>query len=213
MFNFSRKDTAFFDMFLENAKYFHLGAVLLDEVIKDPNKALERIDEILGLEAKADEVNERIMEKLNLSFITPIDREDIYMIARELADGVDLLQGTLQRIIMSRAGHATAKCPMLTNWIVESTNELVKAFKLLSDIKKNQREILDACAKVREYESKADMVYREEVGILYDDATRDPANRTIHLIKWKNILEDLEETQDHCNKLGNVLRGGVMKYA
>ena len=213
MFNFSRKDTAFFDMFVENAKYFHLGAVLLDEVIKDPNKALERIDEILGLEAKADEVNERIMEKLNLSFITPIDREDIYMIARELADGVDLLQGTLQRIIMSRAGHATAKCPMLTNWIVESTNELVKAFKLLSDIKKNQREILDACAKVREYESKADMVYREEVGILYDDATRDPANRTIHLIKWKNILEDLEETQDHCNKLGNVLRGSVMKYA
>ena len=213
MFNFSRKDTEFFDLFVSNAKYFHLGAVLLDEVIKDPNKALERIDEILGLEAKADEVNERIIEKLNLSFITPIDREDIYMIARELDNGVDLLQGTLQRIIMSRAGHATAKCPMLTNWIVESTNELVKAFKLLSDIRKNQREILDACAKVREYESKADMVYREEVGILYDDATRDPANRTIHLIKWKNILEDLEETQDHCNKLGNILRGGVMKYA
>ena len=213
MFNFSRKDTEFFDLFVNNAKYFHLGAVLLDEIIKDPNKALERIDEILGLEAKADEVNERIIEKLNLSFITPIDREDIYMIARELDNGVDLLQGTLQRIIMSRAGHATAKCPMLTNWSVESTNELVKAFKLLSDIKKNQREILDACAKVREYESKADMVYREEVGILYDDATRDPANRTIHLIKWKNILEDLEETQDHCNKLGNILRGGVMKYA
>ena len=213
MFNFSRKDTEFFDLFVNNAKYFHLGAVLLDEIIKDPNKALERIVEILGLEAKADEVNERIIEKLNLSFITPIDREDIYMIARELDNGVDLLQGTLQRIIMSRAGHATAKCPMLTNWIVESTNELVKAFKLLSDIKKNQREILDACAKVREYESKADMVYREEVGILYDDATRDPANRTIHLIKWKNILEDLEETQDHCNKLGNILRGGVMKYA
>ncbi len=213
MFNFSRKDTEFFDLFVENAKYFHLGAVLLDDVIKDPNKALERIDEILGLESKADEVNERIMEKLNLSFITPLDREDIYMIARELDNGVDLLQGTLQRIIMSRAGHATHKCPMLTNWIVESTNELVKAFKLLSDIKKNQREILDACAKVREYESKADMVYREEVGILYDDATRDPANRTIHLIKWKNILEDLEDTQDHCNKLGNILRGGVMKYA
>ncbi|MBR1727907.1 MAG: DUF47 family protein [Selenomonadaceae bacterium] len=213
MFNFSRKDTEYFDLFLENAKYFHLGAVLLDEVIKDPNKALERIDEILGLEAKADEVNEKIMEKLNLAFITPIDREDIYMIARELDNGVDLLQGTLQRLIMSRAGHATPKCPTLTNWIVESTNELVKAFKLFNDIKKNQREILDACAKVREYESKADLVYREEVGILYDDATRDPANRTIHLIKWKNILEDLEETQDHCNKLGNVLRGGVMKYA
>ena len=213
MFNFSRKDTEFFDLFVNNAKYFHLGAVLLDDVIKDPNKALERIEEILGLEAKADEVNERIIEKLNLTFITPIDREDIYSIAGELDNGVDILQGALQRIIMSRAGHATAKCPTLTSWIVESTNELVKAFNLLSDIKKNQREILDACAKVREYESKADLVYREEVGILYDDATNDPVNRTIHLIKWKNILEDLEETQDHCKKLADMIRGVVMKYA
>ena len=213
MFNFSRKDTEFFDLFVDNAKYFHLGAVLLDDVIKDPNKALERIDEILGLESKADEVNERIIEKLNLSFITPIDREDIYSIAGELDNGVDILQGALQRIIMSRAGHATDKCPTLTSWIVESTNELVKAFKLLVDIKKNQREILDACAKVRDYESKADLVYREEIGILYDDATRDPASRTIHLIKWKNILEDIEDTQDHCKKLADMIRGVVMKYA
>ena len=213
MFNFSRKDTEFFDLFVDNSKYFHLGAVLLDDVIKDPNKALERIDEILGLEAKADEINERIIEKLNLTFITPIDREDIYSIAGELDNGVDILQGALQRIIMSRAGHATEKCPLLTNWVVESTNELVKAFKLLVDIKKNQREILDACAKVREYESKADLVYREQIGILYDDATQDPLNKTIHLIKWKNILEDLEETQDHCKKLADMIRGVVMKYA
>ena len=213
MFNFSRKDTEFFDLFVDNSKYFHLGAVLLDDVIKDPNKALERIDEILGLEAKADEINERIIEKLNLTFITPIDREDIYSIAGELDNGVDILQGALQRIIMSRAGHATEKCPLLTNWVVESTNELVKAFKLLVDIKKNQREILDACAKVREYESKADLVYREQIGILYDDATQDPLNKTIHLIKWKNILEDLEETQDHCKKLADMISGVVMKYA
>lgn len=213
MFNFSRKDTAFFDMFVENAKYFHLGAVLLDEVIKDPNRALDRINEILGLEQKADDVNERILEKLNLTFITPIDREDIYSIASELDAGVDMLQGALQRLIMYRAGHATEKCPMLTGWIVESTNELVKAFKLMVDIKKNQREILDAVHKVSEYESKADLVYREDVGVLFDDASRDPSHRTIHLIKWKDILDDIEQTQDHCKKIGDMIRGVVMKYA
>ena len=61
MFNFSRKDTEFFDLFLENAKFFHLGAVLLDDVIKDPNKSLERIEDILGLESAADEINEKII--------------------------------------------------------------------------------------------------------------------------------------------------------
>lgn len=213
MFNFTRKDTEFFDLFVENAKYFQLGAVLVDELIKDPNKALERIEDILSLESKADEINERIIEKLNLTFITPIDREDIYSIANELDTGVDMLQGALQRLIMSRAGHSTPKCPMLTSWIVESTNELVKAFELLVDIKKNQRQILDSVSKVKNYESRADMVFREEIGILYDEATRDPLHRTIHLIKWKNILEDLEDTQDHCKKLGDMIRGVVMKYA
>ena len=213
LFNFARKDTEFFDLFVENAKYFQRGAVLLDELIKDPNKSIDRIDEILGLEQEADKVNERILEKLNLTFITPIDREDIYLIASELDAGVDMLQGALQRIIMYRAGHATDKCPMLTNWIVESTNELLTAFTLLVNIKKNQREILDAVHNVSEYESKADLVYREDVGVLFDDAKRDPSNRTIHLIKWKDILDDIEQTQDHCKKIGDMIRGLVMKYA
>ena len=138
MFNFSKKDLEFFDLFLENAKYFHLGAVLLDEVIKDPNKTFERIEEILGLESAADEVNERIIEKLNLSFITPIDREDIYSIAGELATGVDMLHDALQRIIMYHAGHATEKSARMTKLLLDSTNAILRAFELMKDIKKNQ---------------------------------------------------------------------------
>ena len=218
MFNFSRKDTEFFDLFLEDAKFFHLGAVILDDVIKDPNKALERIEEILGLESAADEVNEKIINKLNLSFITPIDREDIYAIAGELANGVDMLQGALQRIIMYHAGHATQKTPNLTKLLVDSTDELVKAFKLLSDVKKNQREILDAVHKVSDYESKGDLIYREEIGILFYDAAEaarehGASRAVIHLIKWKDILEDVEEALDHSKKVADMIRGVVMKYA
>ena len=218
MFNFSRKDTAFFDMFLENAKFFHLGAVMLDEVIKDPNKSFEHLEDILGLENAADEVNERIISKLNLSFITPIDREDIYSIAGELDTGVGMLQGALQRIIMYRAGRATHKSPEMTKLIVDSTNELVKAFKLLSDIKNNQREILDAVHKISEYESKGDMIYRTEVGVLFDEAEEaakkvGASKAVMHLIKWKDILGDIEDTLDHCKKIADMIRGVVMKYA
>ena len=218
MFNFARKDTEFFDLFVENAKFFHLGAVMLDGLIRDPNKSLEQIEEILGLESAADEINEKIINKLNLSFITPIDREDIYAIAGELATGVDMLQGALQRIIMYHAGHSTRRSPDLTKLLVDGTNELVKAFNLLSDVKKNQREILDAVHKVSDYESKGDLIYRAEIGILFDEAVEaakehGASRAVIHLIKWKDILEDVEAALDHTKKVGDMIRGVVMKYA
>ena len=218
MFNFSRKDTEFFDLFTENAKFFHLGAVMLDDLIKDPNKSLEHIEEILGLESAADEVNDKIVNKLNLSFITPIDREDIYAIAGELANGIDMIQGALQRIIMYHAGHSTRRSPDLTKLLVDGTNEIVKAFSLLSDVKKNQREILDAVHKVSDYESKGDLIYRAEIGILFDEAVEaakehGASRAVIHLIKWKDILEDVEAALDHTKKVSDMIRGVVMKYA
>ena len=218
MFNFSRKDTEFFDLFLENAKFFHLGAVLLDDVIKDPNQALERIEDILGLESAADEVNEKIINKLNLSFITPIDREDILAIAGELANGVDMMQGALQRIIMYHAGHATKRSHALTKLLLDSTNELVTAFKLLNDVKKNQRDILDAVHKIADNESRGDLIYRADIGILFEEAAEaakehGASRAVIHLIKWKDILEDVEEALDHTKKVGDMIRGVVMKYS
>lgn len=218
MFNFSRKDTEFFDLFLENARFFHLGAVILDDVIRDPNKSLERIEEILGLENAADEVNEKIINKLNLSFITPIDREDIFSVAHELDKGVDMMQGALQRIIMYHAGHATKRSHALTKLLLESTEELVKAFKLLSDVKKNQKEILDAVHKISDNESRGDLIYRADIGILFDEAAEaakehGASRAVIHLIKWKDILEDVEEALDHTKRVSDMIRGIVMKYS
>ena len=218
MFNFSRKDTEFFDLFLKNAQYFHLGAVMLDEIIKDPNKSLDRVEEILKLEAASDEVNEKIISKLNLSFITPIDREDIYSIAGELATGVDMLNAALQQIIMYRAGHATEKSKDLTALLVESTRELVVAFKFMTDIKKNQREMINSVHKIANLEEKGDSIYREDMSLLFDDTAKavraqGAGDAIIHLIKWKDIVASVEQTLDHCKKISDMIQGVVMKYA
>ena len=172
----------------------------------------------MGLESSADKVNERIIEKLNLSFITPIDREDIYSLAGEIATGVDMLHDALQRIIMYRAGHATEKSKVMTGLLVESTRELVHAFSLMSDMKTNQRVMLDSVHKIDKYEDKGDLIYREDITILFDitevAARQHGASKAvIHLIKWKDILEDIEQSLDHCKKIGDMIRGVVMKYA
>lgn len=208
MFNFANKDNEFFDLFVESARYFYQGALMMDEVMLDYSKASDKVKEIIDLEHAADAVNDKIIDKLNLTFITPIDREDIYALANGLDDGVDNLQGTLQRVVMYRTGDALPGAVSLTKLIIEATEEIIGAFSLLKNIKKNQVQILEATHKIENLESEGDRIYRHEVAFLFDQAT-DP----IELIKWKDILENLEDTLDHCEKISDMIRGVVMKYA
>jgi hypothetical protein len=119
---------------------------------------------------------------------------------------------------MYHAGHATERSHALTKLLLNSTNELLKAFKLISDVKKNQREILDAVHKISEYESRGDLIFRADIGILFDEAVEaakehGASRAVIHLIKWKDILEDVEATLDHTKRVGDMILGVVMKYA
>lgn len=208
MFHFAEKDTEFFDLFVMSAKYFYQGAQMMDEVMMDYSKASDKVKSIIDLEGEADELNEMILDKLNIAFITPLDREDIYAIATGLDMGVDILQGTLQRIVMYKPGDAIPGAIRLTKLITEATHILVDSFTLLKDVKKNQKELLEKAHKITDLEGEGDRIYRHEVARLFDDI-KDP----IELIKWKDILENLEETLDHSEKLAGQIRGVVMKYA
>ncbi len=208
MFKFKKKDSEFFDLFVDSARYFYQGALMMDEVMLDYSKAADKVKDIIDLEHEADKINDKIIDKLNLTFITPIDREDIYALANGLDDGVDLLQGTLQRIVMYRTGKAMSGAVTMTKLIIETTEAVIKAFSLLKDIRKNQKLILEETYHIAKLESEGDRVYRHEVAYLFDKE-KDP----IELIKWKDILENLEDTLDHCEKLSDMIRGVVMKYA
>lgn len=208
MFKFKKKDNEFFDLFVKSAQFFYKGALMMDEVMLDYSKASDKVKEIIDLEHDADRVNDKIIDKLNLTFITPIDREDIYALANGLDDGVDYLQGTLQRIVMYRTGKALSGAVTLTKLLIEATSEIIKAFSLLKDIRKNQAEILEATHKISQIETEGDRVYRHEIAALFE-REKDP----IELIKWKDILEKLEDTLDHCEKISDMIRGVVMKYA
>lgn len=209
MFGFkTKKETNFFELFAESAEYFYQGTLLLDEVMMDHRKADVKVKEINDLEHKADKVNDEILEKLNKTFITPIDREDIYDIANDLDDGVDQLQGILQRIVIYHTGEAREGAMRLTKLIIESVSEIKRAVALMGEISKNQATLLEITSKIDKLESEGDHVYRNELAYLFE-YVKDP----IELIKWKDLLEGLEETLDHCEKMADLLKGMVMKYA
>ena len=210
MFSFKKKNDSseFFDLFVESARYFNKGALLMDDVMIDHSKAEVKVKEIQDLEHAADKMSDKIIDKLNLTFITPIDREDIYSLANGLDDGVDYLQGTLQRIVMYHTGEPREGAVQLTKLLIESTDEIIKALEMLKDLKKNQAAIMDHIQKVYRLESEGDRIFRREIAYLFDQV-KDP----IELIKWKDILEYLEDTTDHCERIADLIRGVVMKYA
>lgn len=208
MFKFKQKDGEFFDLFVESARFFHTGALMMDEVMSDYKKANDRVKQIIDLEHDADKVNDRIIDKLNMTFITPIDREDIYAIANGLDDGVDFLQGTIQRLVMYNAAKGRKGARNLTKLLIDASDQIITAFTLLKNIRKNQKKILEATHKIGQIESEGDRIFRKEVAKLFANE-KDP----IELIKWKDILENLEDTLDHCEMISDMIRGVVMKYA
>ena len=203
-----KKSNEFFVLFEESAEYFYQATLLLDEVMMDHRKADIKVKEINDLEHRADKVNDAIIDKLNQTFITPIDREDIYAIANGLDDGVDQLQGMLQRIVIYHPGEAREGALRLTKLLIESTDEIRRAAALLNAISKNQNEILAITSKIDKLESEGDHVFRGELAYLFE-YVKDP----IELIKWKDLLEGLEDTLDHCERMADLLKGVVMKYA
>jgi uncharacterized protein Yka (UPF0111/DUF47 family) len=208
MFSLKPKEDQFFKLFAESARLLRDGAYVLQEVLNDYTKIEEKMTQVSNLEHAADDVNDAIIDKLNQTFITPLDREDIYSMATSLDDGVDYLQGTVERMLLYRTGQPSPGAIELTRLLVDCTEELVKAFDLLKNIKGNQHKILDHTRKITVLESEGDRIYRQEVANLFTSCP-DP----IEIIKWKEVLEYLEDTLDHCEDIADLLRGVVMKYA
>ena len=205
---FKKKDTEFYDLFLTSANYFHDSALLIHKVMSGNNEADAGFLDITKIEHNADDINDQIIDKLNKTFITPIDREDIYALANGLDDGVDFLQGTLQRAVMYHLVDTSKAAIALSELLVSATDEILKAFSMLHEVTKHEHEILECTYKISKLESEGDRIYREEVAYLFEHIT-DP----IELIKWKDILTYMEDTLDHCEKLSDLVRGVVMKYA
>ena len=181
MFKFKKKDSEFFDLFVDSANYFYKGALMMDEVMLDYSKATDKVKEIMDLEHEADRINDAIIDKLNLTFITPIDREDIYALANGLDDGVDYLQGTLQRIVMYRTGKAMGGAVKLTKLLIEATEEIIRAFSLLKDIRRFwMQRIRLPSLKVKETESTVTRLP------IFSTRKKTPSNSLNGKIFWKN---------------------------
>jgi predicted phosphate transport protein (TIGR00153 family) len=205
MFGLIPKDEKFFELFKEMAHNIIIGAELLKQMLddfEDPVGSQRRIKE---QEHKCDNLTHEIIKKLNKSFVTPFDREDIYALASKMDDIMDLIDASASRFVMYNVEKPTSEAQQLAFIILKSCQTLAKAVSILGG---KLEPLYEYCVEVNALENEADRVCREAISRLFDEE-KDP----IQLIKWKEIYETLEKATDRCEDVANVLESVVVKNA
>jgi uncharacterized protein len=206
MFGFIPKDEKFFQLFKEMTKNIIEGAKLLKDMLDNFENPSESQRKIKDMEHKGDSITHEIIQKLNKTFITPLDREDIYSLASKLDDILDLIDASAQRVIMYNVESITADAKSLGFIILQSCLAVDKAVAMLGQ--RSNEQIFELCVEINAMENEADRISREAISRLFDEE-KDP----IQLIKWKEIYETLETTTDKCEDAANILESVVVKNA
>ena len=205
MFGLIPKEEKFFPMFNKMAENIVDGAVALKDMLdnfKNPSASQQAIKDI---EHKGDLQTHDIIRKLNKSFITPFDREDIYSLASALDNIIDRIDSLAQHIVVYHIEKITPEAKELGFIILKSCETIEKAVATLN--KKNQH-ISEYFVEINSLENEADRVRADAISRLFNEET-DP----IHLIKWKDIYENMERVTDKCEDAANILESVVVKNA
>jgi len=208
MFSLVNKHEEFFDFLVTNSEYFHKGTLMAREVLQDPSKLEKYSKEVKNLEHAADRVTHDISAKMRHVFITPIDREDFFMLTSTLDDCVDDVQDVVLSLKLYHAGIGWELPLRMADILVEMSEEMIVLFRLLKDIDKNEVEIGQRTRKLNSLESEGDAVYRQAISELFEGG-----HDVMDIIRWKEIMEAMEDTANRAEKVANLIKEVVMKYA
>jgi len=203
-FSLLPRDESFFDLFTEVARRSHTAAEHLAGLFAEPDRAAYHTEQIKRLEHECDQITHEVVNRLDRTFITPIDREDIYRLASDLDDVIDVIDGVARRTQMFRVGAAPEGVKHLTRVIREVVGALLKGVEHL----KSRAGVMEASIVVKQFEEEADTIYHTAMGQLFD--TEQDARE---LIKWKEIYDNLERCVDQAEDVANVLESIAIKHA
>ncbi len=204
MFRLIPKETKFFDLFAELSTAMNEGARLLRSILEDPHDLESRVEQMQAIEHRGDKATHAIITKLNQTFITPFDREDIHRLASSLDDVLDFMNAAAIRLVMYKILQPPVASAELAGIIVLQSEELARGVSLLE---KNTG-VLKHCDEINRLEDEADHVSRKAIAALFEHE-KDP----IQLIKIKELYEVLEVATDKAEDAANVLEAIVLKSA
>ena len=197
------REEKFYDDFISMADQVKAGAMLLAEMFAGEKPIAAKAQEIKEVEHKCDFMTHEIIQRLNKTFVTPIDREDIHSLATRIDDVMDAIDMAAGLVPLYRIDRTRYGAKELTKVIIEQIGVLRLALVALE----KRSGVLDRTVEINRLENEADKVYKDALGRLFDEE-RDP----ITVIKWKEILSLLEQATDRCEDVANLLENVVVKH-
>jgi len=181
------------------------GARLLRQLIENPIQNSLLVDRIKDVEHEGDTITHQVQAKLNRTFVTPFDREDIHRLTQSIDDILDSVNAVALRLRLFKLDSLPAEGPALADTLIEAIEVLVTGIASLKNMK-NSEAIRQACIRTNELENQGDRYLRQALGALFDNPT-DP----IMVIKLKEIYETIERATDYCEDVAVILEAVTLK--
>jgi uncharacterized protein len=198
-----KRDEKFFKIFGQMTVHILEAAESLGTMLRNPRGEVSPIAaKIKDIEHKGDELTHQVIDELNKTFITPIDREDIYDLSKALDDVLDLIDNTASRIVLFKITEPIAMASEMAAVLLNQAAELGAA---VSNLKDNDH-VVERCIEINRLENDADRLFQVAIGSLFEHV-KDP----IEVIKRKEIIETLEAATDKAEDVANVLESIVVK--
>jgi len=197
------REEKFYSDFLAMADELQKGARLLESMVAPDHPIWDKADEIKEVEHKCDFLTHEIIQRLNRTFVTPIDREDIHELARSLDDVMDAIDACAAVIRLYRLSAVRFGARELARVVSASTVEIRKAIAALSEGKS----LATHAVEINRLENEADRLHQQAVVRLFDEETN-----PIVVMKWKETLDFLEQATDRCEDVANVIEGVAVKH-
>jgi uncharacterized protein len=201
---FAPADREFFGLFEEAGTNTVRAADLLDQLLRGWPDSKELGREILICEQEGDRITHDLIRKLNNTFVTPIEREDILVLASALDDIVDFTEEAADYLSLYKIDAPMEQAQRLSHVLLESTRQIAEAIPLLRGF----RDISHYVVEINRLENDGDRIVREAIASLFDGGI-DP----MVVIRWKDIFERLEAAIDACERVAHILEGVVIKNA
>jgi predicted phosphate transport protein (TIGR00153 family) len=208
MFGMGQKssDRAFYDAFSAHAARSVEAAKLIVEMLEQPERSAELGKIVNEVESAGDKITHETIARLHQTWITPLDGSDIHSLITSLDDVLDTIEAVSERLVLYGITESPKFVAKLASVVVRGTEAMDKAVRLLPQVK-HPKEILDLCVEINRLENEADGEYRLALAELFKGAYD-----ALAVLKWRDIIDNLESATDRCEDVANILEGIVLEY-